>query len=117
MKDLSSALKRFNDRLDYNLNIDYDGRKIVGDNPNDLKDRSYGNGDVRAKNGRTHGTHVSGIIAANRNNGIGINGVANNVKIMAIRNTPSGDEYDKDVALGVYYAVDNGAKVDQYEFR
>jgi subtilisin family serine protease len=116
MKDLSSALKRFNDRLDYNLNIDYDGRKIVGDNPNDFKDRSYGNGDVRAKNGRTHGTHVSGIIAANRNNGIGMNGVANNVKIMAIRNTPSGDEYDKDVALGVYYAVDNGAKVINMSF-
>ena len=76
----------------------------------------YGNSDVRAKNGRTHGTHVSGIIAAKRHNGIGINGAANNVKIMAIRNTPSGDEYDKDVALGVYYAVDNGAKVINMSF-
>ena len=102
--------------LDYKLNIGFDGRKIVGDNPNDLNDRNYGNSDVRAKNGRTHGTHVSGIIAAKRNNGIGINGAANNVKIMAIRNTPSGDEYDKDVALGVYYAVDNGAKVINMSF-
>ena len=116
IKDLKSGLKTFNERLDYNLNIDFDGRSIVGDNPNDLNDRSYGNNDVRAKNGRTHGTHVSGIIAAKRNNGIGINGVANNVKIMAIRNTPKGDEYDKDVALGVYYAVDNGAKVINMSF-
>lgn len=116
IKDLKSGLNNFNERLDYNLNINFDGRKVVGDDPDDLSDRNYGNGDVRAKNGRTHGTHVSGIIAANRNNGIGINGVANNVKIMAIRNTPSGDEYDKDVALGVYYAVDNGAKVINMSF-
>ncbi|MDA7705925.1 S8 family serine peptidase [Flavobacteriaceae bacterium] len=116
MKDLKTGLKAFNERLDYKLNIGFDGRKIVGDNPNDLNDRNYGNSDVRAKNGRTHGTHVSGIIAAKRNNGIGINGAANNVKIMAIRNTPSGDEYDKDVALGVYYAVDNGAKVINMSF-
>ncbi|MDB9873664.1 S8 family peptidase [Flavobacteriaceae bacterium] len=116
IKDLKSSLKTFNERLDYNLNIDFDGRKVVGDNPNDLNDRDYGNGDVKAKNGRTHGTHVSGIIAAKRNNGIGMNGVANNVKIMAIRNTPNGDEYDKDVALGVYYAVDNGAKIINMSF-
>jgi subtilisin family serine protease len=116
MKDLNEGLKTFNKRLDYNLNVDFDGRAIIGDNPDDLNDRDYGNNDVRAKNGRTHGTHVSGIIAAVRNNAIGINGAANNVKIMAIRNTPSGDEYDKDVALGVYYAVDNGAKVINMSF-
>ena len=69
-----------------------------------------------ARKGRSHGTHVSGIIAANRNNSLGIKGAADNVKIMAIRNTPNGDEYDKDVALGVYYAVDNGAKVINMSF-
>ncbi len=115
-KELNRGLKSFNERLDYKLNVTFDGRKVVGDNPDDLNDHAYGDNDVRAKNGRTHGTHVSGIIAAKRNNGIGINGVANNVKIMAIRNTPSGDEYDKDVALGVYYAVDNGAKVINMSF-
>ena len=116
MKDLNKGLKTFNKRLNYNLNVDFDGRAIVGDNTDNLNDRNYGNNDVRAKNGRTHGTHVSGIIAAKRNNGIGINGTANNIKIMAIRNTPNGDEYDKDVALGVYYAVDNGAKVINMSF-
>ncbi len=115
-KDLNRDLKSFNERLDYNLNIDFDGRSIVNDDPNDLNDRNYGNNNVMPKEGRSHGTHVSGIIAATRNNGIGINGAANNVKIMAIRNTPNGDEYDKDVALGVYYAVDNGAKVINMSF-
>ncbi len=114
--DLETGLKTFNTRLDYNLNLAYDGRSVVGDNPDDLQDRAYGDNDVRARHGRTHGTHVSGIIAAKRHNGIGINGAANRVKIMAIRNTPSGDEYDKDVALGVYYAVDNGAKVINMSF-
>ena len=30
---------------------------------------------------------------------------------MAVRAVPDGDEYDKDVALGLRYAVDNGAKI------
>ncbi len=45
-----------------------------------------------------------------------MNGVANNVKIMAVRAVPDGDEYDKDVALGIRYAVDNGAKVINTSF-
>lgn len=116
MKQLDAGLKSFNERLEYRLNVDFDGRKIVGDNPDDFSDRLYGDGNVMARKGRSHGTHVSGIIAANRNNSLGIKGAADNVKIMAIRNTPNGDEYDKDVALGVYYAVDNGAKVINMSF-
>jgi subtilisin family serine protease len=63
-----------------------------------------------------HGTHVSGIIAASRNNGTGIDGVADAVKIMMVRVVPDGDEYDKDVALAIKYAVDNGAKVINMSF-
>lgn len=63
-----------------------------------------------------HGTHVAGIIAAERNNGIGMDGVANNVEIMVIRAVPDGDEYDKDIAMGIRYAVDNGAKVINTSF-
>ncbi len=63
-----------------------------------------------------HGTHVSGIIAAQRNNGIGMDGIADNVKIMMVRAVPNGDEYDKDVALAIIYAVDNGAKVINMSF-
>jgi subtilisin family serine protease len=59
----------------------------------------------------SHGTHVAGIIAAERNNGKGANGVANNVEIMSIRAVPNGDEYDKDIAKAIRYAVDNGATI------
>jgi subtilisin family serine protease len=116
IEELDGYLKSLNERLDFYLNIDFDGRGVVGDDPDDLDDRDYGDNNVMPKNGSIHGTHVSGIIAAIRNNGLGSNGAANNVKIMAIRNTPNGDEYDKDVALGVYYAVDNGAKIINMSF-
>jgi cell wall-associated protease len=64
----------------------------------------------------SHGTHVSGIIAANRENEIGIKGIASNVKIMAIRAVPNGDERDKDVANSIIYAVDNGAQIINMSF-
>jgi subtilisin family serine protease len=113
---LNDGLEEFNNRLDYNLNLDFKGRK-TGDNPDDLNDKFYGNGDVKPKKiSESHATHVAGIIAAERNNGKGANGVANNVEIMSIRSTPRGDEYDKDVALAIRYAVDNGAKVINASF-
>ena len=93
---------------------DYRG-EIVGDNYNDINDKFYGNADVMA-NTPFHGTHVAGIIAAGRNNGVGVDGVADNVRIMAIRAVPDGDEHDKDVALAIRYAVDNGAKVINMSF-
>lgn len=100
-----------------NYDINFDGRAIVGDNPNNFNDRNYGNPSVlQVDEEETHGTHVTGIVAAVRNNGIGMNGVTNNVKIMAIRAVPDGDEYDKDVALAIRYAVDNGAKVINMSF-
>jgi len=88
---------------------------IIRDDYNNINDKYYGNGDVMGP-GPVHGTHVTGIIAANRNNGIGMNGVADNVQIMMIRAVPDGDEYDKDIALGIFYAVDHGAKVINMSF-
>ncbi|MEI8075462.1 MAG: S8 family peptidase [Bacteroidota bacterium] len=89
--------------------------EIVKDNYMDITDNHYGNNDVMGPN-PMHGTHVTGIIAAKRDNGIGMNGVADNVRIMMVRVVPDGDEYDKDVALGIRYAVDNGAKVINMSF-
>lgn len=89
--------------------------EIVKDNYNNINDRFYGNNDVMGPS-PLHGTHVSGIIAAQRGNGIGMDGVADNVKIMMIRAVPDGDEYDKDIALAIRYAVDNGAKVINMSF-
>ncbi len=94
--------------------IDFRG-EIVKDNYNDFNDRYYGNPDVMAGT-PLHGTHVSGIIAAARNNGIGVDGVANDVRIMSLRAVPDGDEYDKDVALAIRYAVDNGARIINMSF-
>lgn len=111
IKDIKQSLDDINDRLNYNLNKDFKGR-ITGDDPTDWNTKYYGDGNVKpVKKSESHGTHVAGIIAAERNNGLGANGVANNVKIMSIRAVPNGDEYDKDVALAIRYAVDNGAKV------
>lgn len=88
---------------------------IVQDDYANFKDRYYGNNDLMAEES-THGTHVSGIIAAERNNDYGIDGIADAAKIMTIRTVPDGDEYDKDVALAIIYAVDNGAKVINMSF-
>lgn len=101
------------DQLNYNLNKEFDGRKIVGDNSEDIKNTKYGNNTVYGpdKEEALHGTHVAGIIAQVRGNNIGGDGVADNVEIMAVRAVPDGDEYDKDIALAIRYAVDNGAKV------
>lgn len=89
--------------------------QIIKDNYYDINDKYYGNNDVMGPDA-DHGTHVSGIIAADRTNGIGINGIADNVQIMMIRAVPDGDEYDKDIALAIKYAVDNGAKVINMSF-
>ncbi|HEU4470033.1 MAG TPA: S8 family peptidase [Flavisolibacter sp.] len=89
--------------------------EIVKDNENDINDRFYGNNDIMA-NTPFHGTHVSGIIAAVRNNGKGIDGIADNVRIMTLRAVPDGDEHDKDIALAIRYAVDNGAKIINMSF-
>ncbi len=90
---------------------------IVKDDYFNLSDRFYGNNDVMGTvQAAKHGTHVSGLIGAQRDNGIGIDGVADNVKIMMLRIVPDGDEYDKDVALAIRYAVDNGASVINMSF-
>ena len=115
-KQLDEIINHYSNQLNSQYKIDFNGR-VAGDNPYDITDTDYGNPYViGSKDGEMHGTHVAGIIAAERNNGIGMNGVAHNVKIMSLRAVPDGDEYDKDVALAIRYAVDNGAKVVNMSF-
>ena len=90
-------------------------KDIVGDDESNVNDRNYGNNDIMA-NTPFHGTHCSGIIAAARNNGKGVNGIADNVRIMMLRAVPDGDEHDKDIANAIRYAVDNGAKIISMSF-
>ncbi len=103
-------------QLDYNYNANIDPRaEIIGDDPSNIEDDKYGNNDVEGPDAG-HGTHCAGIIGAIRNNNLGNDGVAQNVKLMSVRAVPNGDEWDKDIALAIRYAVDNGAKVINMSF-
>lgn len=120
IEQLSGGVNYYSGRLDSHFNLESDFRSTLNDNPDDFSTKFYGNGDVDGpdpkKEDAKHGTHVAGIIAAKRNNKKGMNGVANNVEILVVRAVPDGDEYDKDIALAIRYAVDNGAKVINTSF-
>ena len=115
LKQMQSGVDYFTSRIKNHFNKTEDFRGALGDDPDDLSDNIYGDNNVLSidptRENVKHGTHVSGIIGAERNNGIGMDGVANNVQIMTVRAVPDGDEYDKDVAVAIHYAVDNGAKI------
>ena len=116
-KRLKRILKYFKSKTDYYLNTKENFRAVLNDNPEDITDTHYGDNDVIGnKETEQHATHVAGIIGAERNNGKGMNGIAGHVRIMSVRVVPDGDENDKDVALGIRYAVDNGAKVINMSF-
>lgn len=115
LSELKEAADHFERVVKYGYNEDFDPRPIVGDDYNNPYEKGYGNNDVRGPDAM-HGTHVAGIIAANRTNEIGSKGIADNVKIMSVRAVPNGDERDKDVANAILYAVDNGAQVINMSF-
>ena len=102
-------------QANYYYNPDYDPRDLVGDDYMNKEERIYGNNDVRGPDSE-HGTHVAGIIGAERGNGIGMDGVSDKVRIMSVRVVPDGDERDKDVANAIRYAVDNGASIINMSF-
>jgi subtilisin family serine protease len=114
-KALKEQVKQIEVRANCQYNLDYDPRSLVGDDYNNVGERLYGNNSVAGPDA-FHGTHVAGIIAAVRGNGIGVDGVASKAKIMVVRVVPDGDERDKDVANGIRYAVDNGAKIINMSF-
>ncbi len=105
----------WNSQLEYHYNPDLNTRDIVGDDYSNSRETNYGNNDVEGPD-PLHGTHVGGIVGAVRDNNIGVQGVANNVKLMSIRTVPDGDERDKDVAAAIRYAVDNGASIINMSF-
>ena len=111
------AYSHYNNQVEFGYNLDYQAREIIGDDPNNLAEVGYGNNDVIGiDTDNFHGTFVAGLIAAKRDNNIGIDGIADDVRIMALRAVPDGDEYDKDVANAIRYAVDNGAKIINMSF-
>ena len=115
LAQLQEAVDYFGVIVNYGYNENFDSRLIIGDNYSNSYEKNYGNNDVKGPDPE-HGTHVAGIIAADRKNEIGINGIADNVRIMSVRTVPNGDERDKDVANAIIYAVDNGAKIINMSF-
>nr|GFC64055.1 hypothetical protein [Tanacetum cinerariifolium] len=107
LAELTNGGKELREQLNYGLNTKFNARAdIVKDNPDDLTQRYYGNADVTGPDA-LHGTHVAGIIAAVRDNNLGIQGIAASpVRVMSVRAVPNGDERDKDVANAIRYAVD-----------
>jgi cell wall-associated protease len=115
LKELKEEYDYFGVIVNFGYNEEYDSRKIIGDDYADVFQKNYGNNDVKGTDD-LHGTHVAGIIAADRTNNIGIKGIADNVRIMVVRAVPNGDERDKDIANAIRYAVDNGAKIVNMSF-
>lgn len=109
LSKLEAQIKGAENSLKYSYNVDYNPQEGIG--------KKYGNNDVNGL-ASFHGTHVSGIIGADWDNGKGMMGTGggSNVKIMGVRVVPDGDERDQDVANGIRYAVDNGAKVLNMSF-
>ena len=117
--DNSKVIKELSDylaKLNNDVNPDLSARKnIVGDNPDEQDGKPYGN-NVLTNPDASHGTGVAGLMGAVRGNSYGIDGVADNVRIMSIKAVPNGDEYDKDIANAIRFAVDHGAKVVNMSF-
>ena len=115
LEDIKEYRDSIEEQLQYGYDLSFNPRPIVGDNPDDLSERFYGNNDITGPDA-FHGTHVAGIIAAERDNGIGMDGVAHSTEIMVIRAVPNGDERDKDVANAIRYAAENGAHIINMSF-
>jgi subtilisin family serine protease len=113
--ELPEVREAYETQLKYGLDPAFDPRPIVGDDYAETGERSYGNRDVTGPDA-SHGTHVAGIIGAVRGNGVGVDGIAPSVRIMAVRAVPDGDERDKDVANAIRYAADNGAHIINMSF-
>ena len=113
--EIAGAQKHYEGMVKYQYNLDFDSRNIVGDNYDNYSEKNYGSTNVAGPEA-SHGTHVAGIIGADRTNDVGIKGVASNAKLMIVRVVPDGDERDKDVANGIRYAADNGASIINMSF-
>ncbi|MEN8825320.1 MAG: S8 family peptidase [Wenyingzhuangia sp.] len=114
---LEPAIAYYTSQVNYYYNLAFNGRAKLKDDGYLMKTKFYGDPNVKNQgDDEIHGTHVSGIVLAERNNNLGVSGVVDNALLMAVRVVPNGDEYDKDVALGIRYAVDHGAKVINTSF-
>jgi subtilisin family serine protease len=112
---LNEAGTQIGSDLEHGLNPTFNPRTVVGDHYRDVSETHYGNADIMGPDAE-HGTHVSGIIGATRDDSGGVDGIAPAVRIMMVRAIPDGDERDKDVANAIRFAVDHGARVINMSF-
>lgn len=120
LEDMIDEQTQLDSVLNKNLNLNYNERLLIGDNPAVLE-KGYGNNNVSNNKAghrpiQDHCTKMAGIIGANRENNLGIKGIIQDVKIMPLNISPSGDENDKDITMAIRYAVDNGAKIINMSF-
>lgn len=115
LEQVEGGINYYNSQYNFHYNPDFNPRTIVADNYSNSYEKGYGNNDYEGPDA-AHGTHVAGIIAAEKGNNLGIDGVCGDCLIMTLRAVPDGDERDKDVANSIIYAVDNGAKVINMSF-
>ena len=116
--EMQGGYDQYDFMYNYGYNAIFNPRPAkVGDDYEDATEQGYGNNKVYyGERFSSHGTHVAGIVAADASNDFGAKGICQSCKIMSIRNVPEGDERDKDVANGIRYAVDNGAKIVNMSF-
>jgi len=77
----------------------------------DVNGWDFVNGDNLPADDLGHGTHVTGIVAAATNNGIGVAGIAGGVKVLPVKVLNSGNKGTwSDIALGIIYAADQGVR-------
>ena len=113
--DTEANMKRVRDDtkndVNYRLNLDYNSRLILADNPDNINDKNYGNNKLSENLDKyTHGTRMASVVLDKLKN------ETNEIIVMPIIIEPLGDAHDKDIALGIKYAVDNGAKVINMSF-
>ncbi len=115
VEQLEKYHEHLKDKLEYHYNPRFVDRALMGDDYENTSEQFYGNNNVAAPH-NDHGTHVAGIVGAVRNNNVGMNGICADVELMPVRVVPNGDEFDKDVANAIRYAVDNGASIINMSF-
>ncbi len=99
------------------LNLEFNERLMVDKKPNDINYTNYGNPCISKNIDKYyHGTEIAGVIAGESKDSLGVNGIVKKIKIMPLSIAPLGNVHDKDIALAIRYAVDNGANIINMSF-
>ncbi|GAA3945852.1 S8 family peptidase [Chitinophaga oryziterrae] len=111
--EINNQITLIKEHIEHGLNIADTTLSIINNDDSDV----MGPFTLFPFPGPYHGSHIAGIIGAVRNNGVGMDGIADSVSIMSLRVISSFRELrDKNLADAIRYAVDNGAKIINLSF-